>query len=206
MAFLRSSIGQDSAPVVRGRGVWLRPPQMSDYPAWAELRARSRAHLTPWEPVWQRDELSRSSFRRRMRHYQREAREDLGYAFLIFKEFDDQLLGGLTLSNVRRGVTQAAVLGYWLGLPFVGNGYMTQAVAAIAGFSFDDLRLHRLEAATMPNNTASIRVLERNRFRREGLAHKLLKINGVWEDHVLHALLAEELLRNDETAAKGPIA
>ena len=109
MAFLRSSTAQDSAQVVRGRGVWLRPLQMNDYAAWAELRARSRDHLVPWEPVWQRDELTRSAFRRRVRHYQREAREDLGYAFLIFKEADDQLVGGLTLSNVRRGVTQAAV-------------------------------------------------------------------------------------------------
>ena len=119
MAFLRSSITQDAVGIVRGRGVWLRLPIMSDYAPWAELRTRSREHLTPWEPVWQRDELSRSSFRRRVRHYQREAREDLGYAFLIFRDADDKLIGGLTLSNVRRGVTQAAVLGYWLGLPFV---------------------------------------------------------------------------------------
>ena len=103
---------------------------MGDYAPWAELRAISRDHLTPWEPVWQRDELSRSSFRRRVRHYQREAREDLGYAFLIFSDADDQLVGGLTLSNVRRGVTQAAVLGYWLGKPFVCRGYMTEAVRA----------------------------------------------------------------------------
>jgi ribosomal-protein-alanine N-acetyltransferase len=192
MAFLRSGIVQDSTHTVRGRGFWLRSPQMSDYPAWAELRARSREHLTPWEPVWQRDELSRSAFRRRVRHYNREAREDLGYAFLIFKDGTDELVGGLSLSNVRRGVTQAAVLGYWLGLPFVRQGYMTAAVNAICDYAFDDLRLHRLEAATMPNNAASIRVLERNCFRREGIARRLLKINGVWEDHVLHALVAEE--------------
>ena len=192
MAFLRSSIVQDSAHLVRGRGVWLRSPQMSDYPTWAELRARSREHLTPWEPVWQRDELTRSAFRRRVRHYNREAREDLGYAFLIFKDGDDQLLGGLSLSNVRRGVTQAAVLGYWLGLPFVGQGYMTDAVGAVCAYAFEDLHLHRLEAATMPNNLASIRVLERNRFRSEGIARRLLKINGAWEDHVLHALVAED--------------
>jgi len=200
MAFLRSSIGQDSAQVVRGRGVWLRPAVMGDYAPWAELRARSRDHLTPWEPVWQRDELSRSAFRRRVRHYQREAREDLGYAFLIFRDVDDRLLGGLTLSNVRRGVTQAAVLGYWLGEPFVQQGYMTAAVGAIDGFAFDELHLHRLEAATMPNNAASIRVLERNGFRREGIARRLLKINGMWEDHVLHALVAEELARSEDAA------
>lgn len=202
MAFLRSSIAQDAVGIVRGRGVWLRSPMMGDYGAWAELRTMSREHLTPWEPSWQRDELSRSSFRRRVRHYQREAREDLGYAFLIFKDAGDRLLGGLTLSNVRRGVTQAAVLGYWLGLPFVRQGFMTEAVAAIAAFSFEELHLHRLEAATMPNNAASVRVLERNGFRREGLARRLLKINGTWEDHVLHALLAEEFSHKSIIAAE----
>ena len=159
MAFLRSSIGQESAFIVRGRGVWLRPPAMSDYAPWAELRARSREHLTPWEPMWQRDELSRSAFRRRVRHYQREARDDLGYSFLIVRDDDEQLLGGLTLSNVRRGVTQAAVLGYWLGMPFVRNGYMTEAVGAVARFAFDELRLHRTrggdDAATTLHRSAS---------------------------------------------------
>ncbi len=193
MAFLRSSASQDSALVVRGRGVWLRAPVMGDYAPWAELRAMSREHLCPWEPVWQRDELTRSAFRRRVRHYQRESREDLGYAFLIFEDGADQLVGGLTLSNVRRGVTQAAVLGYWLGLPYVRRGYMTEAVRATAAFAFETLNLHRLEAATMPNNAASVRVLERNGFRREGFARRLLKINGQWEDHVLHAVLPDDV-------------
>ena len=195
MAFLRSNITHDAVGIVRGRGVWLRLPIMSDYSPWAELRTRSREHLTPWEPVWQREELSRSAFRRRVRHYQREAREDLGYAFLIFRDADDKLIGGLTLSNVRRGVTQAAVLGYWLGLPFVKHGYMTEAVSAVATFAFEDLHLHRLEAATMPSNVPSIGVLERNGFRAEGLSRRLLKINGTWEDHLLHGLLSEEFSR-----------
>ncbi|MGI9403722.1 MAG: GNAT family N-acetyltransferase [Hyphomicrobium sp.] len=198
MAFLRTSIGPDSAQAVRGRGVLLRAPAMSDYGPWAELRTRSREHLTPWEPSWQRHELTHGSYRRRVRHYQREAREDIGYAFLVFDETDDELVGGLTLSNVRRGVTQAAVLGYWLGLPYIKRGYMTRAVQAIADFAFDDLRLHRLEAATMPANAASIRVLERNGFRREGFARGLLKINGVWEDHILFALLAEDFALSRE--------
>lgn len=204
MAFLRSSTGHDSALSIKGRGVWQRAPVMGDYAAWAELRAMSRDHLTPWEPAWQRDELSRSSFRRRVRHYQREAREDLGYAFLIFSEADDVLVGGLTLSNVRRGVTQAGILGYWIGKPFAGRGYMTEAVRAAVGFAFDTLHLHRLEAATMPNNIASIRVLEHNGFRREGYARQFLKINGAWEDHVLHALLSEDVPR--DAAVKVPSA
>jgi ribosomal-protein-alanine N-acetyltransferase len=195
MAFLRSSIGQESAHVVRGRRLWMRAPAMGDYVPWAELRTRSREHLTPWEPQWLRDELTRSSYRRRVRHYQREARDDLGYSFLILRADDDELLGGLSLSNVRRGVTQAAVLGYWLGLPFIRNGYMTEAVGAIVRFAFQELRLHRVEAATMPGNSASIRVLENNGFRPEGYARRLLKINGAWEDHVLHALIADEAMQ-----------
>ena len=198
MAFLRTSIGPESAQVVRGRGVLLRPPAMTDYGPWAELRARSREHLTPWEPTWQRHELTRGAYRRRVRHYQREAREDMGYAFLIFDDTDDQLVGGVTLSNLRRGVTQAAVLGYWLGLPYIKRGYMTRAVQALAGFAFGELLLHRIEAATMPANTASIRVLERNGFRREGFARGLLKINGLWEDHILFALLAEDFALSRE--------
>ena len=198
MAFLRTSIGPESAQVVRGRGVLLRPPAMTDYGPWAELRARSREHLTPWEPTWQRHELTRGAYRKRVRHYQREAREDMGYAFLIFDDTDDQLVGGVTLSNLRRGVTQAAVLGYWLGLPYIKSGYMTRAVQVLAGFAFDELQLHRIEAATMPANTDSIRVLERNGFRREGFARGLLKINGLWEDHILFALLAEDFALSRE--------
>ncbi len=198
MAFLRSSIGLDGAHVVRGRGMLLRAPALSDYGPWAELRARSREHLTPWEPSWQRHELTRGAYRRRVRHYQREAREDVGYAFLIIDETDDELVGGVTLSNVRRGVTQAAVLGYWLGLPYIKRGYMTRAVQTIANLAFNDLHLHRLEAATMPSNATSIRVLERSGFRREGFARGLLKINGVWEDHILFALLAEDFVLSRE--------
>lgn len=198
MAFLRSSIGPESTQIAYGRGIVLRAPAMSDYGPWAELRARSREHLTPWEPSWQRHELTRGVYRRRVRHYQREAREDVGYAFLIFDETVDELVGGVTLSNVRRGVTQAAVLGYWLGQPHIKRGYMTRAVHAVAGFAFDDLGLHRLEAATMPANAASIRVLERNGFRREGFARGLLKINGIWEDHILFALLSGDFALSRE--------
>jgi ribosomal-protein-alanine N-acetyltransferase len=192
MAFLRSGLVGDLVTIVRGHGVWLRPPVTSDYAAWAELRSRSREHLTRWEPQWAHDELSRSAFRRRVRCYQRDLREDLGYAFFIFAESDDDLLGGLTLSNVRRGITQAAAVGYWLGLPYIGHGYMAEAVRAIIPFAFDELRLHRLEAACLPHNHASMRVLERNGFQREGLARRYLKIDGKWQDHLLFALLSDD--------------
>jgi [ribosomal protein S5]-alanine N-acetyltransferase len=161
MAFLRGSVGTESY-VARGAKVGLRPLTMTDYAAWSQLRAQSREHLVPWEPIWPRDELLKSAYRRRLRYYQREQREDLGYAFGVFALADDQLLGGLSLSNVRRGVTQAAQLGYWIGLPHVRQGYMSDAV------------------------------LERNGFEREGFARKYLKINGEWHDHILFGLLAED--------------
>ena len=131
MAFLRTSLMSDALPFVAGQGLYLRPPATGDYAAWAELRNRSREHLVPWEPQWSADELSRSAYRRRLRHYNREMKEDLGYAFLIFREGDNALLGGLTLSNVRRGVTQAVSLGYWIGQPHARQGHMSRAVAAV---------------------------------------------------------------------------
>lgn len=192
MAFLRSSSPSDGESEVFGQGVLLRHPAMGDYQAWAELRAKSRQHLTPWEPQWSRDELTRSAFRRRLRQYQREMREDLGYAFLIFRRSDYALLGGLSISNVRRGVAQAASLGYWIGVTHVGQGHMTDAVKAMLPFAFSTLGLHRLEAACLPHNHASTRVLQKVGFAREGLARRYLKINGVWQDHDLFALLQED--------------
>lgn len=196
MAFLRAGHPSEWA-VIQGRGVWLRPPQVSDYGPWAELRAHSRSHLVPWEPSWPRDDLTKSSYRRRLRHYQREARDDLGYAFLVFEGESDRLMGGVTLSNVRRGVTQSAMLGYWLGLPFAGRGHMTAAVRAVLPHAFETLRLHRIEAAVQPSNTASVGVLRRTGFVEEGLARRYLKINGQWQDHLVFAILAEDWITRE---------
>lgn len=195
MVFLRSVSAGDSGPVVHGRVVTLRMPQIHDYPAWAQLRTRSREFLAPWEPTWARDELTRSSFRRRLRHYQKDYRDETGYAFFVFRNGDGTLVGGLTLSNVRRGVTQSASLGYWMGAPFAGQGYMTDAVRAVSRFGIETLGLHRLEAACLPWNAASVRVLEKAGFSREGLARRYLKINGIWQDHLLFALIEDELRR-----------
>jgi [ribosomal protein S5]-alanine N-acetyltransferase len=191
MAFLRSS-GIDAEAEVHGQNVFLRHPAMGDYPAWAQLRAMSRQHLTVWEPQWSRDELTRSAFRRRLRQYQRELRDDQGYAFLIFRQADWALLGGLSISNVRRGVAQAASVGYWIGAPYVRRGHMSDAVKACVPFAFTTLGLHRLEAACLPHNIPSQRVLEKAGFRREGMARHYLKINGVWQDHDLFALLQDD--------------
>lgn len=195
MALLRTASPSDLGPVIQTDHVLLRTPQMTDYPGWAELRAQSRDFLTPWEPLWASDELSRASFRRRIRHYMRDLREDMGYALFIFSAETGTLVGGLTLCNVRRGVTQACTLGYWVGAPYARQGYMTAAVRAVIPFVFDSLELHRLEAACLLANTASIRLLEKTGFTREGVARRYLRINGAWQDHLLYGLLDTDMRR-----------
>ena len=193
MAFMRGlTFPGGQQPVIKGDGVYLRYPRMADYPAWAELRSESRGFLSPWEPMWARDELTKGAFRRRLKRYQKESRLDSAYAFFVFREEDDALLGGCTLSNVRRGVVQCCALGYWVGERFARQGYIYAAVRALVPFIFATLGMHRIEAACLPSNEPSKNLLLKAGFRQEGLAKKYLQINGDWQDHVLFALLEDE--------------
>jgi ribosomal-protein-alanine N-acetyltransferase len=191
MAFFRTINFSEALPSIAGEGVMLRTPQVTDYSDWAALREASREFLAPWEPTWPADDLSRSAFRRRIRRYAEDLRTDQGYAFLIIRSADDALVGGLTLANIRRGVAQAGSLGYWMGQPHARHGYMTAAVRAVIPFAFTTLRLHRLEAACIPTNTGSIRLLENTGFVREGYARDYLCINGIWQDHLLYGRLKD---------------
>lgn len=192
MAFFRTVSSNDTLPTITGAGVTLRMPYSGDYAEWTALRERSRAFLTPWEPTWPSDDLTRAAFRRRLKRYTEDQRNDLAYAFLIFRAGDNALVGGLTLANIRRGVAQAGSIGYWVGEPFARMGYMTAALRALVPFGFTTLRLHRLEAACIPSNAASIGLLEKAGFTREGYARSYLCINGVWQDHLLYARLQED--------------
>lgn len=192
MAFFRTVTVAETMPAITGAGVTLRAPQGSDHAEWASLRETSRAFLAPWEPTWPDDDLTRGAFRRRLKRYAEDARSDLAYAFLIFRSDDNALVGGLTLANIRRGVAQAGSIGYWVGVPFARKGYMTAAMRALIPFCFGSLRLHRLEAACIPANNASIRLLGKTGFQREGYARSYLCINGVWQDHLLYARLKDD--------------
>jgi ribosomal-protein-alanine N-acetyltransferase len=189
MAFFRTVSSSDLMPAITGDGVVLRAPQMSDCAEWAALREASRDFLTPWEPIWPPDDLTRAAFRRRLRRYAEDQRADQAYAFLIFRTQDSALVGGLTLANIRRGVAQAGSIGYWIGQPYANQGYMSAAVRALIPFCFGSLRLHRLEAACIPTNKPSITLLEKCGFQREGYARGYLCINGTWQDHLLYARL-----------------
>jgi len=175
-----------------GKRVVLRAPDRRDWAQWARLRAESRDFLSPWEPSWSADALTRGAFRRRLARYAVEWRSDLGYSFLLFRLGDDVLVGGIGISNVRRGVAETGSLGYWIGERYARQGYMTEGLRLTLIFAFQRARLHRLEAACLPHNLASRRLLLQSGFREEGYAREYLSIDGRWQDHLLFGLLREE--------------
>lgn len=165
----------------------LRPAAMGDFEAWSALRRTSRAFLAPWEPEWPEDDLTRPGFRRRVDRALREIRSDAAYPLLLVRKSDRALIGGLTIGLIRRGVAQMATLGYWVGEHHARHGYMSEAVLGAVRHGFGPLGLHRIEAACLPRNIASLTLLQRCGFAQEGRAAAYLKIAGRWEDHLLLA-------------------
>ncbi len=179
-------------PRLAGDTVRLRLPVRADYQQWSSLRRESRGFLEPWEPRWTVDELDPAAWRDRVQRARRDHAAGTGLAFLVFERHGNALLGGIAIGHVRHGVSQSAQIGYWMGERHAGKGYMREAIGLVADHAFGAMRLHRLEAACIPDNTRSARVLENAGFRREGLLRDYLKINGTWRDHLLYALLAHE--------------
>ncbi len=189
MAVWRETAWDES---LMGQGVRLRAPRIDDYEAWAKLRSASRAHTEPWEPAWTADELSKGAFRRRIERYDADRNAGTGYPFFVTRSRDDVLLGACNLNNVRRGVLQSADIGYWIGTPYVRKGFTRAAVRRVLAFAFDELRLHRVEAACQPTNMASRTLLEGVGFTHEGLARSYLNIAGEWRDHERYAMIASD--------------
>jgi ribosomal-protein-alanine N-acetyltransferase len=177
---------------LKGSRVLLRLPQMGDYEPWYNLRRASRDFLKPFEPRWTEADLGRRVFATRVKRAREEAEEGSDYSFFIFlADGSDTLVGGVTLSNIRRRAAQFVNLGYWMGQSYAGRGLMSESVGVCLPFVFDTLELHRIHAAFLPGNMASRRVLEKNGFVEEGFAKGYLQINGRWEDHVLFGLTQE---------------
>jgi [ribosomal protein S5]-alanine N-acetyltransferase len=174
-------------------GLILRPPQPEDCGQWLALRTRSRQFLEPWEPAWPPDHLTEGAYRSYLQRARQEMKADEAYPFLLFEKARGALLGGLTLSFVRRRAAQSASLGYWMGETHANKGLMTQAVTALCRFSFVRLNLSRIEAACLPENAASIRVLEKVGFRQEGYVRSFLAIAGQRRDHILFSCLPGDL-------------
>ncbi len=178
-------ITPDNGLLLEGETVRLRPPRVGDFGEWAALRRASRAFLQPWEPTWPADDLTRAAFRRRISLYQRDQELGVGYAFFVYRQGDEALVGGITLRNILRGVSQSGQIGYWVGAGHARRGHTGAALAELVRFGFGRLGLHRLEAACCPENEASRQLLLKGGFEPEGRARGYLKIDGQWRDHLL---------------------
>lgn len=192
MVFLRSPFANDPVPLLRHGSVFLRAPLLSDFDEWARLRQESREFLASWEPLPPANEFSKFGFRARIKYYQQQARNDTAYPFFIFHRDGGHLLGAVTASNIRRGAAQMCSMGYWIGKPYARQGHMGHALNAMVDHAFSGLGMHRVEAACLPSNQASIALLRRCGFSEEGLARKYLNIAGKWQDHLLFARLRED--------------
>ena len=183
-------------PILVCSPLYLRAGEKKDFQQWANLRAQSRAHLTRWEEIWDDSDLSYGRYLRRMRLFDREARRANGLSLFVFLPNPDNssetLVGGVILTNIRYGASRSTTLGYWIGAPFVGKGYATLAVKAVLAYAIETMGLNRVEAACQPENSASIALLQKAGFRREGLATDYLKINGEWRDHILFAVTSRD--------------
>ena len=175
-----------------GERVFLRPPKRRDALKWQKLRMSSKSFLVPWEPSWDASSCTRRAYLRYFKNSNYLANMDRAYSFLIFKTDDKTLLGGINIGNVRRGVSQSASLGYWIGEKHSRNGYMKEGLKLLIPSLFIDLRLNRIEAATLEENIASKNLLKKIGFKKEGVLRKYLKINGNWRDHILYGLLESD--------------
>ena len=167
----------------------LRPPAHSDFRAWTALRAQSAAFLTPWEPAWAADHLSRKAFTNRVYWAQRALNSGSALPLFLVRRVDEVLLGAITLDNIRRGPSQSGTLGYWIGEPFARQGYMREAIEAVVHHAFAVADLSRIEAACLPENAPSRGLLEKCGFKYEGVAQSYLQIAGRWRNHVLYSYL-----------------
>ncbi|MFV0492999.1 MAG: GNAT family N-acetyltransferase [Pseudorhodobacter sp.] len=170
----------------------LRLPQHTDWSAWSSLRLQSADFLTPWEPVWSADHLSRRAFTNRVYWAARAEAQGTALPLFLIRRQDRLLLGAITMDNIRRGPAQAGTVGYWIGEPFARQGYMREALLALVHHAFTALDLSRVEAACLPENRASRGVLEKSGFKYEGVAQSYLQIAGRWRNHVLYASLRQD--------------
>ncbi|SMC91003.1 GNAT family protein [Rhizobium sp. RU36D] len=184
---------QSDKPEIESGAHLLRLARYSDFEQWHKLRYESRSFLQPWEPTWRADELTERAFRSRVIRAEQEYHSGLSLQLLLFSRPEKLLLGGMTIGLIRRGAAQCCMIGYWMGERHSGQGHMFAALQLAIPYIFGKLQLHRIEAACIPDNDRSIRLLEKAGFEREGILREYLKINGQWRDHVMFSRLADNM-------------
>lgn len=175
----------------------LRPIRVRDRRAWQRLRRDNLAWLTRWDATAPPQAESRPrTFAAMVRALHRSARLGNGLPFVI--EYDGELVGQLNVNNIVRGSAQFASVGYWIDEGYAGRGIMTRAVAMVVDHLFFQAGLHRVEIAIRPENTASLRVVEKLGLTEIGFAPGYLHIDGDWRDHRIFAVTREEAPRGLE--------
>ena len=170
----------------------LRLPHHNDFRQWVKLRTDSRSFLSPWDPVWSAEHLTRKNFTNRVYWAQRAVSNGNGCPLFLIRKTDQVLIGAVTLDNIRRGPAQAGTLGYWTGQAYARQGYMREAVDNVVLHAFRKLDLSRVEAACLPENQPSRGLLESCGFKYEGVAQSYLQIAGRWRTHVLYAAIRHD--------------
>lgn len=171
-------------PTRRGSRVHLALPRRRDERDALALNRQSRTFHAPW--------VTPARTAGQFAHYLARCHAPDFVGLLIRRNEDDALLGSVELSQIVRGRFQSAYLGYQIGAPFARQGYMTEALGLVLDYAFRQLRLHRLEANIQPENAASIALVERLGFHREGYSPRYLKLGGRWRDHQRWAIVAED--------------
>ena len=174
--------------VLQTQRLLIKAPESADYPLWFAVRKNNEKFLKPYEPEWPKDCLSKSFFERRLKRQAEERSAGRGAFFLIHHKVTGNIIGGVNLNNIQMGAAHHATLGYWIDENHQGKGYMRESVHCLIDYSFETLKLRRLNAACLIDNDRSINMLLRLGFEEEGYAKKYLQINGHWQDHRLFGL------------------
>jgi ribosomal-protein-alanine N-acetyltransferase len=171
--------------------VGLRPLSIADGRDWKRARSRNAEWLRPWEAtVPAGDNTAPRTFRGLVRDLRRQARQGRALPFAV--TVDSAFAGQLTVSNIIGGSARWGQIGYWIDRTYAGRGVMPTAVAMAVDFCLFDRDLHRIEVAIRPENSASLRVVEKLGFTEVGYAPRYLHIDGGWRDHRLFAITIEE--------------
>jgi [ribosomal protein S5]-alanine N-acetyltransferase len=171
--------------------IYIRRLELDDLNTLLDLRIRNREFFQPLEPITPDSHYTLEGHRDILEKVQNNWESSAGYGFGIFLNSSNQLIGRVNLSNVVRGAWESCTMGYFLDEKCNGHGFTTEAVRLAIQFAFGPAELHRVQAAVMPRNVGSIRVLEKVGFLYDGFSEYYLKINGLWEHHNLYSITRE---------------